>query len=408
MKLRIEKSTARGRVQAPPSKSMAHRLLLAAGLSAGESVVTGVALSADVLATLDCLRALGADCRVTGNTVFVRGVLPENFKENAVLPCRECGTTLRFLIPVCLLSDKAVRFTGAKRLFERPLDAYAELCRLRGLHFARGARELTVRGPLTAGHFTPPGNVTSQYVSGLLFALPQLTGDSVIRLREVPESRPYIDMTLAALSLFGVHAAWENDTTLTAPGGQRFTAAPVSVEGDASGAAFFAALNALGGRVEVNGLSPDSLQGDRVYADYFAALSAGAPTLSLSDCPDLGPILFVLAALLHGATFTGTARLAFKESDRAHAMAAELCKCGADVTVLPDRVVVKKTPLFAPVTPLFGHDDHRVVMALAVLLTALGGSLDGCEAVAKSMPDFFQKLAALGVGVTPEGKGETP
>lgn len=399
MKLRIEPGKAKGRVQTPPSKSMAHRLLLAAGLSVGESVVTNVALSADVLATLDCLRALGAACRVVGNTVFVRGVLPQNFNGDATLPCRECGTTLRFLIPVCLLSDKKTRFTGTARLFERPLDAYAELCRLRGLTFARDRRELSVRGPLTAGHFSLPGNVTSQYVSGLLFALPQLRGDSVIRLREPPESRPYIDMTLSALAAFGVRAAWENETTLIVPGGQHFTPTNVSVEGDASGAAFFAALNALGGDVTVLGLAPDSLQGDRIFTDYFAALAAGTPTLSLSNCPDLGPILFVLAALLNGATFEGTARLSLKESDRAAVMAEELGKCGADVTVEPNRVTVKKAPLSSPVLPLSGHGDHRVVMSLAVLLTALGGSLEECEAVSKSMPDFFTKLAALGIGV---------
>lgn len=407
MRLRIEKGTAKGRVQAPPSKSMAHRLLLAAGLAEGESTICRVGVCEDTLATLDCLRALGADCRVTGSTVFVRGVLPENFRENAVLPCRECGTTLRFLVPVCLLSDKTVRFTGAKRLFERPLDAYAELCRLRGLTFSRGPRELVVQGPLTAGHFTLPGNVTSQYAGGLLFALPQLRGDSVIRLREAPESRPYIDMTLAALALFGVRAAWENETTLNVPGGQRFSPASVTVEGDATAAAVFAALNLCGGTVEIDGLDPDTKQGDRVFADHFAALASGAPTLSVADCPDLAPVLFVTAALCNGATFTGTARLAFKESDRAHVMAVEMAKCGASLIVRENAVTVEKTPLFVPVTPLFSHGDHRVVMALAVLLTALGGDLCGCEAVAKSMPDFFQKLSALGVGVTPADKGET-
>ena len=408
MRLHIEKSTAHGRVQAPPSKSMAHRLLLAAGLAEGESTVCRVPPGADVLATLDCLRALGAECRITGSTVFVRGVLPEQFKKEAVLPCRESGTTLRFLIPVCLLSAETTRFSGAARLFERPLDAYADLCRLRGMTFARGKRELSVRGPLLPGHFTLPSNVTSQYVSGLLFALPQLPGDSLIRLAGAPESRPYIDMTLSALAAFGVRAAWQGETALTVPGGQRFSPASVSVEGDASAAAVFAALNLFGGSVEVTGVASDTLQGDRVYANCFNALAADTPTLSLTDCPDLGPILFVAAALCRGATFTGTQRLAFKESDRAHAMAEELAKCGASVAVREDSVTIEKTPLFAPVLPLSAHGDHRVAMALAVLLTALGGDLDGCEHVQKSMPDFFEKLASLGVGIGPAAKGDTP
>jgi len=407
VRLHIEKSVARGRVQTPPSKSLSHRLLLAAGLTEGESTVCRMAVCEDTLATLDCLRALGADCRVTGNTVFVRGVTPDRFAKNAVLPCRESGSALRFLIPVCLLSGNTTRFTGTPRLFERPLEAYADLCRLRGLPFVRGTRDLSVRGPLLPGHFTLPGDVTSQYVSGLLFALPLQRSDSLIRLSSPPESRPYIDMTLSALSAFGVRAAWENPTTLLVPGGQRYVPASVTVDGDATVAAVFAALNALGGSVEITGLSPDTKQGDRVFADCFAALAAGAPTLSLADCPDLAPVLFVTAALLHGATFTDTKRLAFKESDRAHAMAEELAECGASITVRENSVTVEKVPLFAPVTPLSAHGDHRVAMALAVLLTALGGDLDGCEHVSKSCPDFFQKLSALGVGVTPAGKGET-
>lgn len=401
MRRRIEKGTAHGRVQAPPSKSMAHRLLLAAGLSAGGSTVCRVPPSLDVLATLDCLRALGADCRVTGSTVFVRGVWPGAFPADAVLPCRECGTALRFFIPVCLLSDHLTRFSGAPGLFRRPLSAYADLCRERGLTFDLSSRALSVRGPLTPGRFSLPGDVTSQYISGLLFALPQLSGDSVITLSGTPQSRPYIDMTLSALSSFGVRAAWQNDTTLTVPGGQRFTPAAVTVEGDASAAAVFAALNLLGGTVEITGLSTDSLQGDRVFADCFSALAAGTPTLSLADCPDLAPVLFVAAALLGGATFTDTRRLAFKESDRAHVMAMELAKCGARLSVRENSVTVTRVPLHAPDVPLSAHGDHRVAMALAVLLTALGGELDGCEHVAKSMPDFFEKLAALGIGVEP-------
>lgn len=399
MKVGIEPARACGTVAAPPSKSMAHRLLLSAGLSAGESTVTGLAPSEDVLATLDCLRALGAHCRIVGNHAFIQGITPDRFSPNAVLSCRESGSTLRFFLPVCLLSDKTFTLTGSARLFERPLDAYRALCAVHGLGFSQTTRTVTVKGPLTGGVFTLPGNVSSQYVSGMLFALPLCEGESEIRLTGSVESRPYIDLTRAALAVFGVNAAWRDENTLAVSGGQRYLPHTVQVEGDYSGAAFFEALNFLGGNVTVTGLFADSLQGDRAYLRLFPMLAAGAPTVSLADCPDLAPVLFVLAALLHGAVFTDTRRLAFKESDRAAAMAAELEKCGADIVVEENRVTVRKTPLRAPKEPLSGHNDHRVVMALSVLLSVLGGQIEGAEAVRKSMPDFFEKLAGLGIGV---------
>ena len=399
MKIRIEPGRAAGIVRVPPSKSMAHRLLLAAGLSAGESTVTNVALSEDVLATIECLRALGADCRVVGNAVFVRGVAPRNFPDDATLPCRECGSTLRFLIPVCLLSDKTIRLVGSKRLFERPLDAYADICRLRGLTFSRGAGEVSVKGALNSGIYTLPGDVSSQYISGLLFALPLLDGDSEIRLLQKAESRPYIDLTLAALAAFGVRASFRDEQTLLVPGGQRYAPAAVTVEGDASGAAFFGALASFGDDVTLTGLSPDSLQGDRVFAPYLEEIKNGVPTLSLSDCPDLGPILFAAAAWQNGAVFTDTRRLRLKECDRVACMAEELSKCGAVLDMEENRVTVRKSTLRPPAVPISSHGDHRVAMAMAILLTRLGGEIEGCEAVRKSMPDFFRKLSQLHIGV---------
>ena len=396
MKLRIEKGLAAGQVRVPPSKSMAHRLLLAAGLAGGESTVIGVAPSEDVLATLDCLRALGAACRVVGSTVFVRGVTPRDFKENATLPCRECGTTLRFLIPVCLLSAGKSRLTGTSRLFERPLDAYADLCRLRGLTFDRGIREVLVRGPLSPGHFSLPGNVSSQYVSGLLFALPFLESDSLIKLKPPVESRSYIDLTLQALHRFGVTAGWQSETALFVQAGT-YKPADVTVEGDYSNAAFWHALNVLGGQITVTGLQTDSLQGDRVYQELFPRIADGMATVSLADCPDLGPIVMALAAACHGAVLTDTARLRMKESDRDAAMAAELAKFGAAVTVEENRITVHGGALHPPTEPLCGHNDHRIVMALATLCTVTGGVITGAEAVAKSYPDYFERLAECGI-----------
>lgn len=392
MNVTIYPSHPSGTVAAPPSKSMTHRLLISTGLARGESTVRGVALSGDVAATVDCLRALGAKVALENGAAFVRGVDPAR-AESAVLACRESGSTLRFFVPLCALSGREMTLTGAESLFRRPMDVYEKIFRERGLPFSPDARRLTLRGPLPPGEFRLAGDVSSQFVSGLLFALPLLSGDSVISLLPPVESRAYIDLTLSALAAFGVRAFWRDELTLSVPGSQRFQARDVTVEGDWSAAANFLALGA-----RVTGLDPESLQSDRISEAYFAALDAGRAVLDISGCPDLGPVLMVYAAARSGCVLTGTRRLAFKESDRGSAMASELGKCGVTVTVGENEIAVSGS-LTAPGEPLCGHGDHRVVMALAVLCAITGGTVCGTEAVNKSFPDFFERLRALGVGM---------
>lgn len=399
MQIEILPSSAVGHVTAPPSKSMAHRLLICAGLAKGESVVSGIAPSEDVLATIDCLRAIGARCEYDGDTVHVTGVDATELTTDAILPCRECGSTLRFFIPLALLSEKNVTLTGSARLLARPQSVYEDICREKNLYFENNGERITVCGPLQSGIYELAGDVSSQFISGLLFALPLLEGDSEIRIKGPLESRPYLDLTVEALARFGVSVEWKEDRLISIRGGQRYAPRQGAVEGDYSNAAFFEALNYVGGDVTVDGLCPDSLQGDRVYAEAFRALAAGNATVDLSSCPDLGPVLFAVAAELHGGTFTGTRRLRIKESDRAAAMASELLRLGAEVEVEENRVRVLKRKLHAPTEPLDGHNDHRIVMSLSVLLTKYGGAINGAEAVAKSMPDFFPHLEQLGVKI---------
>lgn len=397
MQIEIKPSLARGSIKAPPSKSMAHRLLICAGLCQEKSEIVGVAPSEDVLATLDCLRAIGAELRYENNTVYIRGVDPHVMTVGGVLPCRECGSTLRFFIPIALLGGGEVTLTGSERLLARPQSVYEDLCRKNGLYFDNNGKRILVKGALGSGVYEIPGNISSQFISGLLFVLPLMDGDSEIRITGKPESKPYIDLTLSALTQFGVHVEWGKENTLFIKGGQAYQPRRAEVEGDYSNAAFFEALNYLGGDVQVTGLSADSLQGDRVYQNYFAQLAKGNATLDLSECPDLGPVLFALAAALHGGTFTGTERLKIKESDRGAAMAEELGKFGARVEVEEHCIRVLPTSLEAPSTVLDGHNDHRIVMALSILLTRFGGRVKGARAVTKSMPDFFERLQELGV-----------
>ena len=399
MKALIRPGTASGTVAAPPSKSMAHRLLICAGLASGESVIRGVDLSEDILATLDCLEALGAGIIRDGSAIRIRGCDPRKASA-AVLRCRESGSTLRFMVPLCLLSGQEMRLEGSPVLLSRPLSVYGDLCRKQGLLLEKTDQGLLVRGILAPGEYEVPGHISSQFISGLLFALPLLPADSVIRLIPPVESRSYLGLTVQALSGAGIALVHPDENTLIIPGGSAYAPQDTVVEGDYSNAAFFTALNCVGGNVAVTGLRADSLQGDRICGDYLKRLQAGNAELDLADCPDLAPVLFAVAALCHGAVFTGTRRLRFKESDRGAVMAEEMARFGIILRLEEDRITVPAGPVRAPSEPLRSHNDHRVAMALSVLCTRTGGEILGSEAVRKSFPDYWERLRSLGIPVT--------
>lgn len=224
MKVEIKKGKAKGFVEAPPSKSMAHRLLICAGLSEGVCTVHGISESEDVLATLDCLRAIGAEWSREGDRITVRGTDMRCAGPADILRCRESGSTLRFFVPICLVSGANYVLSGSRSLMARPLGIYKILCDERGLIFSQDENSLMVKGPLKAGSYKLAGNVSSQFISGLLFALPLLEGDSSITITPPIESRSYINMTMAALQAFGVEASWKDENTIYIPGGQRYKA----------------------------------------------------------------------------------------------------------------------------------------------------------------------------------------
>ena len=401
MILTVFPGTPSGRMTAPPSKSMAHRDLICGALSS-ESTVTGLAWSDDIKATLSCLEAMGAKVEKNGDTVKIGGIDPLNCNNTKELYCHESGSTLRFLIPLCLLSSKPIRLCGTERLFARPLNVYSDLCQSMGLQFELDKTSVKLCGPLKSGNYSVAGNLSSQFISGLLFALPLLEGDSTIDITGSIESLSYIKLTLKALGDFGIRVTRANEHTLLIPGGQRYRSREIAVEGDYSNAAFFEALNVLGGNIVVEGLAVRSHQGDRVYRKLLPKLCGRNPEIDLTDCPDLAPILFAVAAAKNGAVFKGTARLRLKESDRAEAMREELEKFGVSIIVEENRVIIPKSALKTPTQLLYGHNDHRIVMALSVLCTLTGGTIAGAQAVAKSYPDFFRQLAALGIGIKVE------
>lgn len=396
MKIEIVPSRVCGSVAAPPSKSHVHRLLIAAALADGESRIFGAADSEDISATVDCLRALGADVVRTDSGFTVRGCGGKPHADGRTLHCRESGSTMRFLLPVSLIGGGA-ELSGSARLIERGVSVYRDILVPRGVTFDIAPERVSVRGQLTGGNYEIPGGISSQFISGMLFALPHAAGESRITVTPPFESRAYVDMTLAVLSRAGITADRPSEREFIIPGGQKYKPFSAAAEGDWSQAAFFLAL---GDGVTVTGLDPDSLQGDRVCLTLLRQIAAGYTEAELSDCPDLAPVLFASAAAAgHGAHFSGTRRLAIKESRRADAMAEELAKFGARLTVGEDTVDVAPGAIHAPCGELSSHGDHRIVMALAVCAVRVGGTIAGAEAVRKSYPDFFSELAKLGADI---------
>lgn len=421
----ITPGNARGRAVIPPSKSVAHRALICAALAPRGSVshLANMPYNEDIDATLDCLRALGVhldeEREAGGDTrrVAVHGCGGDWTKTDAPLSCRESGSTLRFMLPLCLLSDAPRTLLGSDKLLSRPLDDYRALLEGRGWSKIEGGLCIGGGAVLQGQTFSLSGKSSSQFVTGLLFVLPLMAGDSTIAFPAPPESRSYIDMTIAVLARFGVRAEWVDDTHLHVPGGQAYRATDMAIDGDASGAAFFWAIDAMSEQNNVEVVcptSPDVHQGDAVCPALLFNLKAATrdniPVVSLADCPDLGPVLFCAAAALGGATFTHTDRLRFKESDRISAMVGELEKFGVRFEISDGadggtvRVIAPEGGLHAPAEILHGHNDHRIVMSLSVLVACLGGSepvtIDDAHAVAKSFPDFFSRLRGVGIEVT--------
>ncbi len=399
MKVKILPSKTSGEVSAPPSKSFAHRYLIGSVLSRGKCVIKNIADSDDISATLSCIEQLGGSVTKDGNTVTV---IPTNEKqiENAVFDCKESGSTLRFFIPVMLATGaKNCTFSGSERLLARGIKEYEKLFENSDVKINSDKKSIEVNGKLTSGNYEISGEVSSQYTTGMLFALSVLDGKSTLKITGNAESRAYVDMTIKVLKDFGADIAEPEKNFFEINGKGLLSTCEFIVEGDWSNAEFLFALSRLVGTISVSGLNENSVQGDRFSSVAFDALDGENAEIDLKDCPDLAPILFAYAAYKNGGKFTNTRRLRVKESDRANVMAEELKKFGANVKVYENSVEIEKTQLKPPIVPLCGHNDHRIVMALSVLAAVFGAEIDGAEAVNKSYPDFFRVIKKAGVNV---------
>lgn len=408
MDIKITPHLLQGSVHVPASKSIAHRLLICAALSNGVSHLSNVTDSEDITATCLALSALGAKIERNGTDVTVTGIqaLPN---APVTLPCRESGSTLRFLVPIAAALGLNARFTGQGRLPYRPLDAYLRELSQKGIVFSPVHEDgallpLTLCGQLCPGTFSIEGNVSSQYLTGLLFALPLLEGDSELRLLSPLESAPYVELTIAALAAFGI-TIQPTASGYYIPGGQRYVPCDRRVEPDYSQAAFFLTANAIGNRIALPGLSEKSLQGDQKIVEIISKLCynkkstpENAFVIYAQDIPDLVPILSVLGSL--GSVpmrIRGAGRLRFKESDRLQTTAAALCAIGGRVTQTEDGLDIEPISQFTGGTAS-GFGDHRIVMSLAIAATRAEHPviIRGAEAVNKSYPTFFTDYQNLG------------
>lgn len=415
MNIRITPSTLQGRVEAIPSKSDAHRILIAAALADQPTVVRLDSSSRDIQATMECLRSLGAKIDNDAPGVFKISPVWRNPVDVPSLDCGESGATLRFLLPVAAALGVPATFSGQGRLPQRPLQPLVEQLEKHGCRFDRARLPLTLHGRLTGGRYTLPGDVSSQFITGLLFALPLLAKDSRIVLSSQLESKGYVQMTIATLKKFGI-AIEEHARGYQIKGEQKYRSPQhLRVEGDWSNAAFWIGAGCLqGNAIRCGGLAQDSWQGDKeiisllrgfdANVSFFkdTARATGKPLKALridaAEIPDLIPVLAVVATAATGTTVIYNAkRLRIKESDRLAAIAQSLSQVGADVTEREDALLIRGgKPLRGGVVQ--GCGDHRIVMSMAIAAALCESELiiEGAEAVAKSYPQFFEHFKRLG------------
>ena len=387
-----------GNISIISSKSYTHRAIIAASLASGISKIDNVYFSNDILATISICKKMGAKIDRIGDSLLIEGV--STFNKVDMYDASDSGSTLRFLLPVLLIKENEFTITGHNNLVNRPLDVYYDLFEQIGIeyHHQESNLPLSIKGRLKPGEYVIKDLNSSQFITGLLFALPLLEADSKIIVEGKIESISYIKLSIHILSLFGIKIE-EFENGFYIPGNQEYKATNIISEGDYSQAAFFLVANLMGNNINVFNLNPDSLQADKKIMDIIQSFSSENCVVDLADCPDLGPILFTLASTLDKETrFINTKRLKIKESDRIKDLEEELSKIGARFSVYPNEVLIKGTLNRKGDYVFDTHKDHRIIMSLAILSTVLEGQvvINGIEEVSKSYPTFFEDFKKLG------------
>ncbi len=415
--VKINPSVLSGTVQAPPSKSYAHRAVISAFLSGAECKIKNLHLSADISATLDCAAQLGAKWKYIKKTHTASIKKVEAPSSPLMLDCGESGSTLRFFIPIAMAMANEARFTGHGRLMERPLDPYFEIFNGKKIKYELNDGVLWVKGRLTPGVYEIDGTVSSQFITGLLFALPLLDGDSKIKIKGALTSKAYIDITLDVMKKFGIEIKNQDYASFIIKGNQKYKSQNYTDEGDFSNGAFWLVAGALGCDVTCRGLEESSLQGDKKIIDIIKRTGATVErkgktelaahpsanmhgiTVDVDEIPDLVPVLAVLFSFCKGKSrIENAGRLRIKESDRLSAITAELTKMGAHITEGKDFLEIEGCQVLGG-AELSSWNDHRIAMAVSIAACRCEGeiSIEGAKkAVAKSYPDFFEDYNMLG------------
>ncbi|QZY53642.1 3-phosphoshikimate 1-carboxyvinyltransferase [Crassaminicella profunda] len=427
----INPSVLNGEVKIPPSKSMSHRAIICAALSEGESLIENIAFSDDIIATLEAMKSFGITAQ--NSEIDENGICSVHIQGkkklkllNHQIDCKESGSTIRFLIPMAGILGEKVTYTGRGKLVERPLDTYYKIFKEQNIDYSNneGKLPLSVEGILKSGTFKMKGNISSQFITGLLFVLPLLDGDSKILITTELESKGYVDLTLDMLKKFSIEVENNNYEEFIIKGNQKYKSDNYRVEGDFSQAAFFIVAGILGESMKCKDLNIDSLQGDKAILDIVGKMGADIAIhddfvkvkqsktegmiIDASQCPDLVPILSVLGALSKGTTkIVNAARLRIKESDRLKAMATELSKLGADIKELEDGLEIHgKEELKGGVVDSW--NDHRIAMALAVASIKCTEPviIQNNDAVKKSYPRFWKDFEKLGGKINEQPMGK--
>lgn len=414
MNIVITPNHLKGDVVIPPSKSLSHRAIIAASLAEGDSVISNVLLSNDIIATINGMRACGARIDIDGDKLYIKG--SRVIRKENIIDANESGSTIRFMIPIALVSSEPITFIGKNNLVNRPLDPYLDIFDRDGISYKKEEKYLPlfVSGGLKPGTYPIRGDISSQFITGLLFALPMLDGDSVIEITTNLESKGYIDLTLDILSKFGIEIVNDNYQRFYINGNQKFKPYDYEIEGDFSQSAFFLVADMLGADINLKAMNLDSHQGDKkILKDIkdfggkiindgrtinIDRVSLHSTTIDFSQSPDLGPALTVLASVTPGVSnFTNASRLRIKECDRITCMKEELEKMGAQIEELSDGMIITGVNILHGAT-LDSHNDHRVAMALAMASLACDGEITilNCECVSKSFPHFWNVFEALG------------
>ncbi len=403
-----------GEVIIPPSKSLSHRAIIAASLASGKSKISNVLYSNDIKATINAMRACGAKIEEFEDYLIIEG--SNVIRKENIIDANESGSTIRFMIPIALVANEEVTFIGHNHLVKRPLDTFLEIFDKQGIKYERGEDylPLKVKGGLKSGEFTVRGDISSQFITGLLYALPLLDGDSIIHISTEMESKGYIDLTIDILKMFGIEIENRNYQEFHIKGNQKYKPCDYTIEGDYSQSAFFLVANALGADIKLKAMEEKSHQGDKKIIDDMKAFgfdskfsngelilsgneSQGA-IIDFSQSPDLGPALTVLASLSKGRSdFINASRLRIKECDRITCMKEEINKLGGNVTELQDGMIIDGVDMLHGGV-VDSHNDHRVAMSLAMATLKMDGELKilNASSVSKSFPHFWKVFESLG------------